>query len=352
MSKVFPALLFMVSVLIAGTAAFFSVKGIGLLFAGSFLPVVVMASSLEIGKLFAVSLLYRKWRTMPIMLRLYLSVAITMLIAITSLGIFGFLSDAYQDTKNKVSYYETQIITLQSNNNMIDNQIKTSRVDKQSTQQQTNTNTDRYKQIYDDFIAQQNITKQQLIQRLSTLDQQRQALQQKSGGLFSNKKKQLEQLEQQQQSEREQIDQQLNAIEQQNKQEYDKFMNKVDQVITVDTKPRVDLDRLNQQIDQNNQKILQLKNDIHNTDIGSFKFIAESVGVSVDTAVKWFILAIVLVFDPLAMCLIIGYNVYVSDNNRYKHYESTGVIPDAGSMHVAPRVVYRATEYSKSHNKH
>ena len=104
MNKLFPLLLFCVSVLIAGTAAFFSVKGIGLLFAGSFLPVVIMASSLEIGKLFAVSFLYRKWKEIPITLKLYLSSAVVLLIAITSLGIFGFLSDAYQGTKNKINY--------------------------------------------------------------------------------------------------------------------------------------------------------------------------------------------------------------------------------------------------------
>ena len=104
MSKVFPVLLFCVSVFIAGCAAYFSVRGIGLLFAGSFLPVVVMASSLEIGKLFAVSLLYRQWHVMRFLYKMYLTTACSLLIFITSLGIFGFLSDAYHDTKTKIDF--------------------------------------------------------------------------------------------------------------------------------------------------------------------------------------------------------------------------------------------------------
>lgn len=344
MSKVFPVLLFAVSVMIAATAAFFSVKGIGLLFAGSFYPVVIMASSLEIGKLFAVSFLYRKWSIMPFMLRMYLSMAVLLLIAITSLGIFGFLSDAYQDTKNKVSYYETKILSLENTNSMLENQMKTTRVDKQSFMQQSDKNTDRYKQIYDDYVKQQNVTKQQLVTRRDMLDQAIAQLKSKSGGLFSNNKKKLEQLTLDQQPEREQINTQLEQIERNIKLEYDKFMSRVDDATTSVDQVTVDTDNLNEQIDQNRKQILDLQNSIHQTDIGSFKFIAQSLDVEIDTAVKWFILVIVIVFDPLAMCLIIGYNVYVSEN-KYNKYEKAGVIPEAGPVASMPKIVYKATEY-------
>ena len=75
MSKWFPFLLFWVAILIAGNAAYFSVKGIGLLFAGSFMSVIIMASSLEIGKLFAVSFLYRKWHELRWLMKSYLTTA-------------------------------------------------------------------------------------------------------------------------------------------------------------------------------------------------------------------------------------------------------------------------------------
>ena len=317
MNRMFPVLLFAVSVLIAGTAAYFSVRGIGLLFAGSFLPVVVMASSLEIGKLFAVSFLYRQWHTMRRALRFYLSVAVMLLIAITSLGIFGFLSDAYQHTRNQVNLYESKIESVEANNNMIRKKIQLAEQNTIKSADQSNTNTDRYKQIYDDFVMQQNQTKQQIQSRLDEMNNQLSELERSQGGLFSNKDKKIEQLKASQQTERDQITQQLVQIDQLIKQEYDRFMSKVDQQ-TAKQVDSIDMDSLYKQIDTNSEKILEYKTNIKQTDVGSFKFIAESFGLDVDQAVKWFIIMIVVVFDPLAMCLIIGYNMYVTNRTVIK----------------------------------
>ena len=212
MNKLFPLLLFCVSVLIAGTAAFFSVKGIGLLFAGSFLPVVIMASSLEIGKLFAVSFLYRKWKEIPITLKLYLSSAVVLLIAITSLGIFGFLSDAYQESKNKVSYLESKIQLIESQNQSIQQQISTQTNQQKSQESTTETSADRFKQIYDDYVMQQNKTMSLLIDKRQQMDDELNALRESSGGLFNNKAKKIEQLTQQQTSDRTDIEQQVKQI--------------------------------------------------------------------------------------------------------------------------------------------
>lgn len=310
MNKLFPLMLFCVSVLIAGTAAFFSVKGIGLLFAGSFIPVVVMASSLEIGKLFAVSFLYRKWKEIPITLKLYLSSAVALLIAITSLGIFGFLSDAYQDSKNKVSYIESKIQIINSQNQSIQQQISTQTNQHQSQESTTETSADRFKQIYDDYVTQQNKTMSLLIDKRQQMDDALNTLRESSGGLFSNKAKKIEQLTQQQAADRADIEQQIKQIKSNIQSEYSKFLSKIDTQVD-NQQNTIDLDPLYEQIDRNNQQILSLKSDMKNTDIGSFKFIAESFGMQVDDAVKWFIIMIVVVFDPLAMCLIIGYNMYV-----------------------------------------
>jgi hypothetical protein len=310
MNRIFPIMLFAVSVLIAGTAAFFSVRGIGLLFAGSFLPVVVMASSLEIGKLFAVSFLYRKWTTMPRMLRLYLSVATLLLIVITSLGIFGFLSDAYQDTRNKVNFYESKITSLSNQNINLKQQIEDGKDVSKDKQTNTNTNIDRYKNIYDEFVSQQNITKQSYTDQLTAMDKAIELLRSEKGGLFSNNKKRIQEMEDQQSPVRAELMDKVNAIDLNIKTEYQNFLQKVDQsqstqTIDFDAQPRID------QIEKNDAEILSLRGSIHNTDIGSFKFIADAFNIEVDTAVKWFIIMIVVVFDPLAMCLIIGYNVYV-----------------------------------------
>ena len=81
---------------IAGCAAFFSVFGIGKLFSGAFIAVVIMASSLEIGKLVTASFLYRYWDKINLLQKVYMAAATIMLIFITSAGIFGYLSNAYQ----------------------------------------------------------------------------------------------------------------------------------------------------------------------------------------------------------------------------------------------------------------
>ena len=95
-SKSFSTLVGLSALLIAGSAAFFSVFGLSKLFAGAQLAVVIMAGSLEFGKLVAASFLYRYWDKINIAHRFYMTIATVILILITSAGIFGFLSNAYQ----------------------------------------------------------------------------------------------------------------------------------------------------------------------------------------------------------------------------------------------------------------
>ena len=87
-------LLGLAALLVAGSAAYFSVLGIATLFSGSFYQVVVMAGALEFGKLVATSYLYRYWNKTTWFLKVYLLVAVFVLMGITSLGIFGYLSAA------------------------------------------------------------------------------------------------------------------------------------------------------------------------------------------------------------------------------------------------------------------
>ena len=95
-SKSFPKLVGLSALLIAGSAAFFSVFGLSKLFAGAQFAVVIMAGSLEFGKLVAASFLYRYWDKINLPHKTYMTIATVILILITSAGIFGFLSNAYQ----------------------------------------------------------------------------------------------------------------------------------------------------------------------------------------------------------------------------------------------------------------
>ena len=95
---------------IAGCAAFFSVFGIGKLFSGAFIAVVIMASSLEIGKLVTASFLYRYWDKINLLQKVYMAAATIMLILITSAGIFGYLSNAYQGATVEFEKQTTALI--------------------------------------------------------------------------------------------------------------------------------------------------------------------------------------------------------------------------------------------------
>jgi hypothetical protein len=108
-SKNFSNLVGLSAILIAFSAAFFSVFGLSKLFAGATLSVIIMAGSLEFGKLVAASFLYRYWDKINFLQKFYMSLATLILIAITSAGIFGFLSNAYQGATVE---FEKQSTTL------------------------------------------------------------------------------------------------------------------------------------------------------------------------------------------------------------------------------------------------
>ena len=97
------------ALLIAGSAAFFSVFGLSKLFAGAALSVIIMAGSLEFGKIVGAAFLYRYWNKINILLRTYMTIGVITLVLITSAGIFGYLSNAYQGATIQ---FEKQSTTL------------------------------------------------------------------------------------------------------------------------------------------------------------------------------------------------------------------------------------------------
>jgi len=94
--KNFTTLVGLSALLVAGSAAFFSVFGLSKLFAGAQFSVIIMAGSLEFTKLVAASFLYQYWYSASKLLKIYLGIGVVVLVFITSAGIFGYLSNAYQ----------------------------------------------------------------------------------------------------------------------------------------------------------------------------------------------------------------------------------------------------------------
>ena len=111
--NLFPGLIALSALSVSASAAFYSVYGLSKLFAGASLEVIIMAGSLEFAKLVTASLLYQYWDTINKGLRTYLTVATVILVLITSMGIYGFLSAAYQDTYRQLIIKENQTTFLE-----------------------------------------------------------------------------------------------------------------------------------------------------------------------------------------------------------------------------------------------
>jgi chaperonin cofactor prefoldin len=116
---------------IASSAAFFSVYGLAHLFAGAMIPIIIMGSTLEAGKLVAASFLYRYFNKIGFSLKAYLISSVAILMLITSMGIFGFLVSAYQtdtlpikEMQQKISMLETESNRLYDRKTQIDSQIE------------------------------------------------------------------------------------------------------------------------------------------------------------------------------------------------------------------------------------
>ena len=137
--NLFPFIIALSALSVSASAAFYSVSGLSKLFAGAQFEVIIMAGSLEVAKLVIASLLYQYWDTINKFLRTYLAVAAVVLVLITSMGIYGFLSAAYQETyqklivnqnqieflENKAKFYEDDVIRYEADLERISSNIST-----------------------------------------------------------------------------------------------------------------------------------------------------------------------------------------------------------------------------------
>jgi len=284
----FKLLLGLSALFLAGCGAFFSVTGIGLLFSGSFWSTIVMASSLEFGKIMATSFLYRYWKKINNIIKIYLLGAVVILMGITSLGIFGYLSQAFYSTKSSIDAIESQLSLLEAK--------------KISLQSQIASNNDRIKTLTDTRKNQEgNLTK--------VLDQSTTTTVTKSGGFFGN-------------------DTQEKVIDKKSVELKSQTLNSVQSNITSLESNIEKINNINSnllgEINQLDTSIIDLKSKITKSDIGTYKFIAEAFNVKMETVVKYFILIIVSVFDPLAVSLLLAYNIVA--NRKFEENEAKEII--------------------------
>jgi len=238
----FIVILALTAFIIAGVAAYFSVYGIATLYAGAFISVLVMAGALEVGKLVATSFLYRYWHKTNLLLKTYILVAILTLMGITSMGIFGFLTSAYQTSLIEYSQTETQQEFLVSQKAILEKELEslTMRVD---------------------TLNQSRLSQEQRLPSMSRRS---------AAPVYEDIKKSGEEITQSKGR-----------------------MNQIFEEIKT-----LDLQALEAQKQSGKQK-----------DIGTLKYAAELFGTDINTIVKWFTLAIIIVFDPLAIALVLAYNI-------------------------------------------
>ena len=225
------------AIIIAGCAAYFSVTGLGVLFAGASISVMVMASSLELAKLVAATYLKQKWDEIGGFNKWYLTSAVALLMVITSAGIFGYLSNAFQAQSLQLQQVDREIAVHQTK---IDQ--NTIQIEQLSTQ-----------------ITEFNTNQGKII----------------DGGKVNSRL--------------------LRSIDNRDK-EIGKINNKISDL---QTQNAGETEKINE---------IKIKNLDLEKEVGGFRFVAEAFGVELKNVVKFFIFLIVIVFDPLAVALIIAFN--------------------------------------------
>ncbi len=233
------------ALIIAGCAAYFSVTGLGVLFAGASISVMVMASSLELAKLVAATYLKQEWDNIKGFNKWYLTISVGLLMLITSAGIFGYLSNAFQAQSLQLQQVDREIAVHQTK---IDQ--NTAQITQLSTQI-TEFNTNQGK------ILDGGKVNSRLIRSIDNRDKQIAKINDKISVLQTENAKETEK---------------INEI---------KISN-------------IDLEK----------------------EVGGFRFVAEAFGMELKNVVKFFIFLIVIVFDPLAVALIIAFNGLVSNKKR------------------------------------
>ena len=242
--RLLPYIIALSALFVSGSAIFYSVYGLSQLFSGASKAVIVMASSLEFAKLVVASLLYTYWGEINKWLRSYLTVACVILMFITSGGIYGFLSGAYQSTATKSELMDKHTLMLQTKQDRFNAQLDS---EKELLMYYTEALSNPTMIQYIDKETEQLVT--------TTSSRQRKLMADQLNGVKNN-------------------------------------INMLNDSISV-----YDMKILEKEV--SNEEVREL---------GPLKYVAKSLGVEMDKVVNYFLLLIVCVFDPLAIALVIAAN--------------------------------------------
>ena len=355
MNKLLNYLALFTSMSIAGIAAYFSVLGLATIFAGAFMGVVIMAGALEFGKIVTAAYLHLYWDRLNYM-KYYLTFSVFILMLITSLGIFGYLAKASSDTSYATSVSQSELTKidgkigrLTNNISLIEermNSLGTSKIDvSESIKQQETIRDGAWDRVQGDIdYAQGQIDS--LREQLTSLDTAVNELRNKGvevittdeGGLFQGNEtetidyvQQANTLFEQQKEQREQIRADIKTQQ----SNIDKYRNQAqetinganaeikslqtsstgdaDEIISKTTEYQLQIDGLYDTISEYKEERFVYEQEIlsFEREVGPIKYVAEVIYGQetardyLDNAIRWVIFAIIFVFDPLAILLLI-----------------------------------------------
>ena len=254
--RIFPFIITLAALSVSATAAFYSVSGLSKLFAGAAFAVIVMAASLEVAKLVIASLLYQYRKSLPTFLKYYLSIACFVLILITSMGIYGFLSSAYQETSAKAGSIDSQISLIETR--------------RDNTKEQLNVYIGEKESINKAVAALRSGLANNVIQYTNA-----------EGVLITTTSS----------STRKALEKQL------------------DQAIDRQTIINNKLDGLNTKLFEYETEIVEVSiNNDTAGELGPLKYLSGLTGMPMDQIINYLLLTIIFVFDPLAIALVIAAN--------------------------------------------
>ena len=257
--RLFPLVIALSALAVSGSAAFYSVYGLSKLFAGASFRVMIMAGSLEFAKLVIASLLYQYWDTINKALKVYLSIACFILILITSGGIYGFLSGAYQSTATQSELLDKSLMILNQKQIRFEEQKQDLKIEKDGLT----------KSISDLRVALSNPAQVQYIDKESkqlittSSSSARRALQNELTIATGN---------------RDNINIRIEAV--------------------MDSINKTDIALLDKEVSNEAE-----------SELGPLKYLAETTGQDMGVVVNWFLLLIIFVFDPLAIALVVAANM-------------------------------------------
>ena len=275
--KFLPWFLLFCALGLSGTAAYYSVVGLSVVFVGVALPVIIMGSFLEVSKIAIATYLHDKWKETYGVLKIYLTIALITLSLITSLGIYGLLSTGFQGNIAKLEINQKKIANVE---------VKKTRFIEIKNEQQ------KEKDVLDKDIS-------KLRDGLST-NTTTQSVDRKTGQLITKAN---------------------NA----NRKSFEDQLK-----LTTENRDKVStrIDGMNDSITKLDIEILNMESaELEGSELGSIKYISEISGWDIKQVANLFILLLIFVFDPLAITLVIATN-QAFKNNRKKEVEEDEVEED------------------------